>query len=401
MKQSKIFKLLALASQTPIYLASFFIKRDINTWVFSSWEGKQYNDNSKYLFEYIVNNKTDIKAVWITKDKRILKVLKKNNRPVLYCYSPLGLYTQLKAGACFFTQFPNSDFLGAAVINKSLLVQLWHGMPLKKILLDDSDYLRYQKSLVNRILILFFPWSRHKWDLVVSPSKKAEKEFRSAFGSHPIIINSGYPRNENLLKSSSNTINESIENIIYMPTFRKKADNSKGNDFIESYLINNGFDFVYINQICSDNDINFYIKLHPSELPEYKLKNYIDSLSNIHILNNEFDFYEEAQNFDLLITDYSSVFFDFLLTGKPILHVAFDLQDYIANSRELYVNYENIKVGDDFQNWIEVFDYILSTDRKYITQLKNYKNSLDIMQNPAANQSCSTIYHEVKKTLNM
>ena len=92
---AKLIKLLHLVNQTPIYLASFLVKRDANIWVFGSWKGQLYNDNSKYLFEYVLNEKKDIKAFWIVKNKRLFKELKFNNKPVLYYYSPKGIYIHL------------------------------------------------------------------------------------------------------------------------------------------------------------------------------------------------------------------------------------------------------------------------------------------------------------------
>lgn len=397
---SKLIKLLHLVNQTPIYLASFLVKRDKNIWIFGSWKGQLYNDNSKYLFEYVLNEEKDIKAFWIVKSKSLFKELKFNNKPVLYCYSPKGIYIQLKAGACFFTQSHRLDFLGSAVGRRTLLVQLWHGMPLKKILNDDEANKAQESNTVNLLLNKVFPWTIDKWDIVISPSSKAEAIFRSAFGDTIKIINSGFPRNKNLLQQTHDKINLEVKNIIYMPTFRGSASTVESDDYIEKYLTKNGFDFDVINALCNKNGINFHIKLHPSNKLSNELTSKIDSLQNTHLIDNHFDFYEDVSTFDLLITDYSSIFFDFVLTGKPIMHVAFDLEDYIADSRELYFDYNEIKVGESFYNWSEVFKNIITSNSIDLIKSENYKKIVDLM-NADTKNSCENIVYEAKKYLNI
>src|SRR5690554_867266 len=205
--------------QLPIYILSFFIERDNRIWIFGSWKGMAYTDNSKYFFEYVLAEKLHIQAYWIVKDKGLYGRLKSEKKPVLYCYSIKGIYMQLKAGACFFTQSHRLDFLGAAVWSSNLLFQLWHGMPLKKILNDDVDNYRKENSSVKKAFIKIFPWIQDDWDIVISPSNKAEKIFKSAFGSKIKVVNTGFPRNENFIKNTP-PLTQPIKNIIYMPTFR-------------------------------------------------------------------------------------------------------------------------------------------------------------------------------------
>lgn len=399
MSKSKIKKLFYLVCQSPIYFLSFLIKKDPTIWLFGSWAGQLYNDNSKYLFEYIIDEKKDVKAYWLTKNKKLLKELRDSNKQVLYCFSLKGMYIQLRAGACFFTQSHSLDFLGSAVYRNSLLVQLWHGMPLKKILNDDQVYVKGKESKLKVVLDKFFPWLKDEWDIVICPSVQAEKIFRSAFGEDIKIINSGFPRNEKLLKGNCNpNLTKKIESIIYMPTFRGRSGTTESNYLIEEYLNESGFDFDKINSLCLTKNINFYIKLHPSNKLRLDLEKKIVRLSNIFLIKNNFDFYKDVNNFDLLITDYSSVFFDFIVTGNPVLHVAFDLQKYIAESRDLYFDYEDIKIGKDFYNWSDVINYVSLVDKSDILNSENYKKSFDLMNNNV-DSSCEFIYAEVKDIL--
>lgn len=383
--------------QIPIYLISFMIKRNNNIWIFGSWKGKSYSDNSKYLFEYIKNNHSEISAYWIVKDKDLYSKLIKKKISVYYCYSIKGIYLQMKAGVCFFTQSHRLDLLGSAVWRSNLLFQLWHGMPLKKILNDDMKHFKRENSVVKKIFVSIFPWIKDSWHITISPSVFTENILKSAFGEKTKIINVGFPRNENILKNSR-SVNK-IKNIIYMPTFRDANKYNTSNKQFENYLLNSGFNFSEIDEICKNNNLKFFIKLHPSNSFSIDKQREIKNLTNIIYIDGDFDFYENSEKYDLLITDYSSIFFDWLLSKKPLLHVAFDLEEYIENNRELYFNYEDIKLGSNFTNWKDVFEFISDNLFENIEYKIKYENLYNFFFSESAIKSSENICKEVKKIL--
>jgi CDP-glycerol glycerophosphotransferase (TagB/SpsB family) len=66
------------------------------------------------------------------------------------------------------------------------------------------------------------------------------------------------------------------------------------------------------------------------------------------------DIYYTMSKADILITDYSGVYFDFLLLDRPIIFTPFDIHDYINNDRELYYNYDEVTPGPKARNWTEL-----------------------------------------------
>jgi CDP-glycerol glycerophosphotransferase (TagB/SpsB family) len=83
---------------------------------------------------------------------------------------------------------------------------------------------------------------------------------------------------------------------------------------------------------------------------------------NIKIIKDceiEQDIYTIINQFDILITDYSSIYFDFLLADKPIIFAPFDYEEYITKDRELYYNYNEVTPGPKCRNWDEVLDWIV------------------------------------------
>ncbi len=92
--------------------------------------------------------------------------------------------------------------------------------------------------------------------------------------------------------------------------------------------------------------------------------------------NIEQDIYTVLNEFDCLITDYSSIYFDFLLTDKPIIFAPFDFKWYISNDRELYFDYKKVTPGPTCSNWKEVIDsikVIKDNSHKYENELSELK----------------------------
>ncbi|RLC52457.1 MAG: hypothetical protein DRH79_04890 [Candidatus Cloacimonadota bacterium] len=97
---------------------------------------------------------------------------------------------------------------------------------------------------------------------------------------------------------------------------------------------------------------------------------------NIKILLNV-DIYDSICDYDILITDFSSIYFDFLLTGKPIIFTVFDKDEYLKNERELYYEYNEITPGPKTKNWEETIKSavsILAGNDEYKQQREKIKN---------------------------
>ena len=120
--------------------------------------------------------------------------------------------------------------------------------------------------------------------------------------------------------------------IIYVPTFRQGYLNR-----MEGQPSNNLFYFENFNKenfkkYLKENDILLVIKYHPSEEKLKKNESSLDDniyhLTNKELINNDLDLYEILPHTDLLITDYSSIYFDYLLMDKPVIFTPVDLEEY-------------------------------------------------------------------------
>ena len=125
----------------------------------------------------------------------------------------------------------------------------------------------------------------------------------------------------------------------------------------------------------------------------------VEQISNAHSirLDDSKDIYESINDFDLLITDYSSIFFDFLITGKPIVHAPFDLEEYKHQNRELYFEYEEIYLTPGIASWKDIIDLILNfkmhgIPSDYIARYRALKNRFNQF---ADNYSSRRVYEWV------
>jgi CDP-glycerol glycerophosphotransferase (TagB/SpsB family) len=346
-----IFKILYV----PVNYFFMLIPKDENIWVFGSWFGRLYNDNPRYFFEYLHSNQSEhIKKIWLSRSSEVRSLLRGRGFRVFHPLSIFGIYYSARAKFAFFSQSNNSDISWVTNNGSTKLIQLWHGIPLKKIGSDDQILFTRKKRKKNiwlsSIKEKLFPFKKEIFDLMIACSELDKKSFESAFKVRRVEI-TGYPRNDALVSQLPQPpVNEKI--IVYLPTFRgAKSDEF---DLFDKY----GFNASEIDSKLREINSKLLIKTHPVNRASQNIVEQISSCKNIKIVNEDQDAIELVRGCDILITDYSSVFFDFLLTQRPIIFSAFDMDDYLRNDREFYYEYESVTPGPRCKSWTEVLSWI-------------------------------------------
>ncbi|MEK6993893.1 CDP-glycerol glycerophosphotransferase family protein [Paenibacillus sp. FSL K6-1566] len=230
---------------------------------------------------------------------------------------------------CTHTNYPFNRY--------QFTVELWHGFPLKGIFLMTNSYTRYMEEKQNI-------WNRVS--IVTSYSPMFNTVFNACRGlSIRKYRITGAPRNDLLFLDGAREKLQSVLNVnllnkkvvIYMPTFRKVYYSSEYSDGTKSWANLFGFERFNeesFNQFLHDENIILILKLHP-----YEEEVIMPSISNlpderIHILSsqlleeNNCDLYELLGASDILMTDYSSVYFDYLLLDKPLIFINTDHKEY-------------------------------------------------------------------------
>ena len=357
-----IIKTLLYLIFLPIWVSQrVFSRRSKNIWIFGCWYGQKYSDNSKYLFEYVnLNEDNEIRPIWITRNKEVLNHVKDMGLEVYMAHSMKAIYYTLLCEYIFISS--GKKDVNSLYSNGAKLVQLWHGSPLKRIGLDDeySSAHNFFNSIITKNLAPY--WYEYNYHYTVTNSETFQNIFSSAFAiEKDNVLNLGSPRNDIFFSKKKHLFNQNLINtfgenckiIYYLPTYR---DQSKFSNMFELP----DFDANELLRILERNNIVFVYKGH-----------FVDSVWRNSFIkrsdNNRFIIIDESVDYeisemykdaDLLITDYSSVFYDFLLTQKPIVFAAYDLDDYLSHSRKMYFPYEQIVPGPIVGNWKELFELI-------------------------------------------
>lgn len=336
-----------------VYLISFLIPKKKKLWLFSSWFGKKYLDNPKYIYQELLKNNYGAQPYWVVKDRTLLRRLEDLNYPVINAFSAKGIWLQLRAEAVIFTHSVNSEFIPCLISAHTKKIQTWHGIPIKKIGFDNKISGNNEGKKVRFLL----PFLRENYDLVTAVSTEDKNTLHSAFRT-PLekIRITGYPRNDEIFRKSTNNNESEDDNfkIIYMPTLRGNIND----EF--NLLSNSGFDFKSIDDRLDLLNATLFIKLHPVQIFSKKDKDLINSSKNIKSVFNDDDIYESLGQYDVLITDYSGIFFDFLITGKPIVMAPLDYNDYLRYDRAVYYDYHSICPTPPCSDWTEIIDSIES-----------------------------------------
>ncbi|HHU71658.1 MAG TPA: hypothetical protein GXZ21_06430 [Clostridiales bacterium] len=330
----------------PIYWFSFITIRSKRIYLFGSSFGNRFADNSKYLYLYASQHKkNEIQPIWITRKREIVKMLVENGYEAYYYKSIKGIWYCLRSKYYIFDNY--SKDISFWLSGGAKKINLWHGTGNKKINYDNKfDEVRHPKNNWDRFRFALRRMTDEKPShYVLATSEMMGDIFASAFRvPRDHIIVDGYPRNDvlfqdcmikqlyteeekDIIKSLNELKEKNYKILLYMPTFR--ASETKFFDVI---------DLQSFNQFLYNNRLIFLTKLHPKS----KLKSEFEKIKFSNIINTSADLdpYTILEFADMLATDYSSVYTDFLLLNRPSVLFTYDLEEYSRETRECYFDYD-------------------------------------------------------------
>lgn len=335
--------------------------------VFSSFGGRNYSGNPRIISEKIQGENLDYELVWLLKKEVEIELPKGIKR--INTDSFLGAYYLYTA------EFWIDDSRKTIIFDKrpqQMYFQTWHGTPLKKIEFDAVDtlparYLKYAIHDSNSITYL------------VSGNRYSSDLYPNAFNvSKEKILNIGTPRNDGLINNASSKdfmIEEKKSiSILFAPTFRniKEANGIVQLEKLQIeklrvYFVKKGYNF------------KFMVKFHPnvnadlssdSSNMEYLKRHSIELIKDGVPLEKLFD------DVDVLITDYSSIFFDFALLKKGIILFNYDQEEYVAE-RGFYISLDELPIPKA-RNSDELLDIF---ENRFHELVESSRNLLDYVGN--------------------
>ncbi|MFH1727512.1 MAG: CDP-glycerol glycerophosphotransferase family protein [Pseudomonadota bacterium] len=320
------------------------------------WGGK-FSDNIKYLFLYLNELKeNNIRYYYLTENKITFNDLKKQELPVLYYPSIKSILYLFRTGHVVVDSTCWISKLKYFILLNSKKIQLWHGIALKKVGRSNiKNKNKYDEDTRSTTFKIANNYKMHKYnqtypnyDIFLSTSEFITKNVFEPSFIYKNLIECGYPRNDvffhdnkhYLLGCDIECINwvikckkDGFKTILYSPTYRDTGGNS-----IEQNVLN----IEKFDDFLKKNKFKLIIKFHPNE--SFDLKS-LENTSNIYIYESKKDLNPLLPKIDLLLTDYSSIYFDFLYAKRPIVFFPYDLNKYQAKDREFYFDYNEITPG--------------------------------------------------------
>jgi len=333
------------------------IPKDNNLWVFGAWNGQNYSDNPKWLLECLRKTDLTIRPIWLTRNRLVLRFLKSRNIEAYYAYSLRGyLYSaRAKVGIVSAGIFDINRF-----VVPPILVNTWHGTPMKKV---GKEFLSYRRerdnSLLGRVEMIvrtvfagFDPFYKlvpnEQYKLFTANSETEARLLRESFGPIRVEV-TGQPRLD-VFFGRLNEFGESLGHkklILYLPTHRFEGKKRMVPKILDG--------LVDIDDILERVGAEMYIKLHAFHQYENRdLKNGLHCARNIHVIADEQilgDIYPILAQADILITDYSSVYIDYLVTRRPVIFFPFDIDEYMKYERQFNFEYDEITPGPKCSTW--------------------------------------------------
>jgi len=326
------------------YLISVFIPKKKNLWVFGAWFGDKYADNSRHLFEYIVKNRPDIQAIWLTDSEQVFSKLATQGYDVRYKKSFYGYWAALRSRYQFICCGLNDVFLYGYQLARPKIIQLWHGIPIKKVLMSDEAFKKKHTAFSYKIKSFLFPGTKFFFHAVPASSDYVYDLYSNDTfnGLTKNFLKIGQARNNILIEGQHS---HRAKKILYAPTHRNnKLDIDSG-----AFAYLNSFpsleELKEIDQICHEYGYEFIIKLH------FYAEKYIDFLKidTYKCIKKSVaeDINHDLIESSLLITDISSCIFDYALLDRTLFICFPDFSVYQANNRDLYCS-PNTLVDDEF-----------------------------------------------------
>lgn len=318
---------------------------DEKTVVFNSFNGKTYGCSPKAVYEYMLTQDEfkDWTFIWAFKNAKKHRFLEENPNTIVVKQTARVYERKLIRAKYWITNYRVPDHVWPQ--KDQVYVQCWHGTPLKRLGYD----LETSENAIDSIADIRkkYAMDAEKFNYILSPSGFASEKFISAWNLKETkmedkVMEIGYPRNDFLINHTQEDIRmikekleipEDKKVILYAPTWRDNQHEA-GTGF--TYDLN--VDFDALRQELGDEYVILF-RVHYLVASKFSFDDYEGFIYNVSNYDDINHLYLIA---DLLITDYSSVFFDYGILKKPMLFYMYDLEDYKDSIRGFYFGIDKL-----------------------------------------------------------
>jgi CDP-glycerol glycerophosphotransferase (TagB/SpsB family) len=368
-------------------VVSFFIPKKRNSIVIFCNEAGLFGGNIRAISFFIKNNKhTEVTIISFSK-QTTEELLKLGFHAQAYP-SLKATWSFLRAKLLIIECGLRIELCGLA--GGSKVVQIWHGANLKYMVKGWYQFQKYSNPFEQLVRYIKINYPQYRF--IVSPSEfYKENTFKTSFNSREVFV-AGYPRNDLFFRAdeTQDEVGSSMDLVIkakkhreaggkvlvYCPTWR---DNSEVNEnvipFIEESLI----------RFLEKNNIYLVVKKHHRDKRTPIPKNH----PLVDVYPHDKDVYLLLKYSDLLITDYSSIYFDYLLLNKPVVFYPYDYETYVTRDRLFQYPYDDFTPGKKCLNENDLYEEILNAlnNSQYYFEEREKIKTIAFGSEPCANSS--------------
>lgn len=364
------------------------IRPDSHIWLFSSTDNSHYNYNSRYLFEYVKENLPEITPLFVINDPELRNSLssKYGKQYFIETENIQGIRQALSAGVWFTSA--GLPAYGTGLHKKRLIINLWHGVPLKKIALLDPNLKKAARIYFKKI------FSENYTCILTTSHELIPLMARSFAVSEDKIKVWGQPRNDGLFQKNDcreilgqlfPDLPEYTKTVLYAPTFR---------DYGQVQLFPfKDFDQEQLEAFLEEKNMLLFIRTHVAE--QGSAAPYLGK--RIRFLGNE-----QAEDvtgilniFDCLITDYSSIYIDYLLTDKPMIFLPYDRQQYL-DGRGMNFDYDDVTPGPKPETFNDFLDALSPKEDFWKSERTRVNRLFNEIQHPCAADICNKVLKMIR-----
>lgn len=364
------------------------IRPDSHIWLFSSTDNSHYNYNSRYLFEYVKENLPEITPLFVINDPELRNSLssKYGKQYFIETESIQGIRQALSAGVWFTSA--GLPAYGTGLHKKRLIINLWHGVPLKKIALLDPNLKKAARIYFKKI------FSENYTCILTTSHELIPLMARSFAVSEDKIKVWGQPRNDGLFQKNDcreilgqlfPDLPEYTKTVLYAPTFRDYGQ-------VQLFPFKN-FDQEQLEAFLEEKNMLLFIRTHVAE--QGSAAPYLGK--RIRFLGNE-----QAEDvtgilniFDCLITDYSSIYIDYLLTDKPMVFLPYDRQQYL-DGRGMNFDYDDVTPGPKPETFNDFLDALSPKEDFWKSERTRVNRLFNEIQHPCAADICNKVLKMIR-----
>lgn len=344
-----------------------FIKIDDKLVIFISFHGRGYSDNPRAIYEYMISDERfkDYHFVWFIKNYKSKNISIPKGRVVEY-FSLRYFYLMSKAKYWVINcKMPTY----ICKKKEQIYLQTWHGTPLKRLAHDiqsSDDMTFYRSGISFEKMVESYDIDVMKYNYMISPNQFCTKVFQSAFAiNKERLIETGYPRNDFITNATQN-VAQNIKNKLNIPLDKKVilyAPTWRDNSYVASgYTFELKANFHLWKKMLGNE---YVVIFKPHYLIVNKYKNDESLKGFLYSIDAEAEINELYVISDVLITDYSSVFFDYAILNRPIYFYMYDLEEYKDELRGFYLDIYSEIPGKIYEKEelllkdisLQIFDY--------------------------------------------